>query len=292
MTAVIASFAEVSDRYEAAFVDLWGCMHNGLRAFPEAVEAMRAFRARGGLVAFVSNAPRPRRHVEAQIERMGIPADAWDVVATSGDAARVALFRGAVGRRIWFMGEERDRVFLVPPKIVQDPVAVEEVPLEEAEGIVCCGPFDPFADPEVNRPQLLLARTRGMKLLCANPDIVVDRGDRREWCAGAVARLYEEMGGTSLYFGKPHPPIYDLARTRLAALGRLPPDDRIVCIGDGPGTDIQGAQGEGLDSILVTGGLAARETGTPAGGQPEPAALDAFVQAQGLTPTYAIGYLR
>ena len=292
MTGIIASFAEVSDRYDAAFVDLWGCMHNGLEAFPEAVEAMRAFRARGGLVAFVSNAPRPRRHVEAQIEGMGIPGDAWDVVATSGDAARVALFRGAIGQRIWFMGEERDRVFLVPPKIVQDPIPVEEVPLEEAEGIVCCGPFDPFADPEVNRPELLLAKTRGMKLLCANPDIVVDRGEAREWCAGAVAQLYEAMGGTSLYFGKPHPPIYDLARTRLAALGRLPPDDRIVCIGDGPATDIQGAVGEGLDSILVTGGLAARETGTPAGGQPEAAALAGFAESQGLTPTYAIGYLR
>lgn len=292
MTAIIGSFAEVSDRYEAAFVDLWGCMHDGLRAFPEAVGAMRAFRARGGLVALVTNAPRPRRHVEAQIARLGIPADAWDVVATSGDAARVALFRGAVGRRIWFMGEARDRVFLDPPKIVGDPVTIEEAPLEEAEGIVCCGPFDPFADPEANRPDLLLAKGRGLRLLCANPDIVVDRGESREWCAGAVARLYEEMGGTSLYFGKPHPPIYDLARTRLAALGRLPPDDRIVCIGDGPGTDIQGAAGEGLDCILVTGGLPARETGTPAGGQPGAAALAAYVQGQGLVPTYAIGYLR
>ena len=118
MTEVIASFAEVSGRYDAAFVDLWGCMHNGLEAFPDAVEAMRAFRAQGGRVVLVTNAPRPRASVEAQIERMGIPRDSWDAIATSGDAARVALFQGAVGSRIWFMGAPTDRVFLEPPRIV------------------------------------------------------------------------------------------------------------------------------------------------------------------------------
>lgn len=293
MTEVIASLSEIGDRYDAAFVDLWGCMHNGLRAFPEAVAAMQAFRAGGGTVVLVTNAPRPRRHVEAQIEGLGIPRDAWDAVATSGDAARVALFRGAVGSKIWFMGEARDRSFLSePPRVVANPVTIEEVPLAEAEGIVCCGPFDPFANPELHRPEFLLARHRGLKLLCANPDIVVDRGESREWCAGALARLYQEMGGEALYFGKPHPPIYDLARRRLAQLERATPDDRILCIGDGIGTDIQGAIGEGLDCLLVTGGLAAKETGTQPGGQPDAAALAAYGEAQGLSATYAIGFLR
>ncbi len=292
MTQVVASLAEVAGRYDAAFVDLWGCMHDGLRAFPAAVAAMQAFRAGGGRVVLVTNAPRPRASVETQIARLGIPADAWDAIATSGDAARVALYQGAVGRRIWFMGEARDRVFLEPPRIVAHPVPVEEVPLEQAEGIVCCGPFDPHADPSVNRPEFLLAKRRGLRLLCANPDIVVDRGESREWCAGALARLYEEMGGEALYFGKPHPPIYDLARRRLAALGDLPPDDRILAVGDGIGTDIAGAIGEGLDCLFVTGGLAARETGTARDGQPDAAALAAFAEAQGLSPTYAMGFLR
>lgn len=292
MAQVIQSFAEISDRYDAAFVDLWGCMHNGIRAFPEAVEAMQGFRARGGRVVFVTNAPRPRASVEAQVARLGIPEDAWDAIATSGDAARVALFQGAVGRRIWFMGEERDRVFLEPPKIVQNPIAIEEVPLAEAEGIVCCGPFDPHADPAVNRPDFLLAKTKGLRLLCANPDIVVDRGETREWCAGALAELYEEMGGESLYFGKPHPPIYDLARRRLAALGHLPADDRIIAIGDGIRTDIQGAVGEELDCLLVTGGLAARETGTEPGGQPDRSSLLSYAEEHGWSPTFAIGFLR
>jgi len=149
----------------------------------------------------LTNAPRPRASVERQIDRLGIPDDAWDTIATSGDSARAAMFQGAVGQKVWFMGEDRDRSFFDPIRLVEDPVPVETVPLEEAEGIVCCGPFDPLAEPEVNRPEFLFAKTRGMKLLCANPDIVVDRGETREWCAGALAQLYTEMGGESLYFG-------------------------------------------------------------------------------------------
>ena len=135
-----------------------------------------------------------------------------------------------------------------------------------------------------------MAKTKGLKLLCANPDIVVDRGEVREWCAGAVARLYTEMGGTSLYFGKPHPPIYDLARRRLTQLGRPTPDDRILAIGDGIITDIKGGLGEGIDTLFITGGLAREETGTET--QPDPAKLASFTSEAQLSPTYAIGYLR
>ncbi|MBT8475365.1 MAG: HAD hydrolase-like protein, partial [Alphaproteobacteria bacterium] len=164
------------------------------------------------------------------------------------------------------------------------------VPLAEAEGIVCTGPFDALADPDVNRPDFLYAKTKGLKLLCANPDIVVDRGDSREWCAGALARLYTEMGGESLYFGKPHPPVYDLARRRLAALGRDVPDSRILSVGDGIHTDIKGALGEDIDSLFVTGGLAATETKTSH--DPVSEALTAFVQKEMIQPTFAIGQLR
>ena len=292
MTRIIDSIAEIAADYDAAFVDLWGCMHNGLAAFPEAVAAMRGFRKGGGKVVLVTNAPRPRGPVAAQIEGLGIPADAWDVIATSGDSARAAMFRGAVGAKVWFVGEETDLSFFEPLALVEDPVEITRVPLAEAEGIVCCGPFDRFADPATLRPQFLLAKQKGLTLLCANPDIVVDRGEEREWCAGALAALYEEMGGTSLYFGKPHPPIYDLARARLAALGTSVPDSRILCIGDGIATDIRGAMGEDLDSLFITGGLAAEETGTAPGGQPDPARLTAFTDAHGESPTFAMGFLR
>ena len=140
------------------------------------------------------------------------------------------------------------------------------------------------------RPQLLYAKQKGMKLLCANPDIVVDRGESREWCAGAIAELYTEMGGESLYFGKPHQPIYDLAARRLAALPDAPAEPRIIAIGDGIRTDILGAMGEGIDSFFITGGLAAAETKTEI--QPDAEALNAYLDREKIAATYAIGFLR
>ena len=290
MVRIVQNLAEISDNYDALFCDLWGCLHNGVRAYPEAVEALRQYRARGGKVVLLTNAPRPRASVQAQIEQMGVPGDCWDSIATSGDSARVAMFEGAVGRKVWFMGENKDTPFFEPIGLLKDRVEIEKVPLEEAEGIVCCGPFDGRADPEVNRPEFLYAKQKGLKLLCANPDIVVDRGHVREWCAGALAALYEDMGGESLYFGKPHPPVYDLARRRLAELGARPGDDRILAVGDGILTDIRGAQGEDIDSLFITGGLALEETKTDV--HPDQEALNAYVSAQMITPTYAVGYLR
>jgi HAD superfamily hydrolase (TIGR01459 family) len=291
MTRIIENFAEISGQYDAAFVDLWGCMHNGIKALPGAVAAMQRYRATGGKVVLVTNSPRPWDSVARQIHRFGIPEDAWDAIATSGDSARAAMFRGIVGEKIWFMGETpRDDDFFKPLKIIENPVNIRKVPLEEAEGIVCCGPFDPMADVAVNRPEFLYAKQKGLKLLCANPDIVVDRGEVREWCAGALAALYTEMGGESLYFGKPHPPIYDLARRRLAALDDAPSDPRIIAIGDGIGTDVLGGVQEDLDVLFISGGLAAAETKTDH--QPEAAALEAYLNDHQMSVPFAIGHLR
>ena len=203
---IIQSLSQVSGRYQALFVDLWGCVHDGVRAIPGAVEALTAYRRAGGRVVLVTNSPRPREGVAKQIAGFGVPEDAYDAIATSGDSARLALFRGAVGSRVWHLGPDHDLGFFEPPAILSDPMTITRVPLDQAEGVVCTGPFDPQADPSVMRPEFLAAKTRGLKLLCANPDIVVDRGEVREWCAGALAELYSEMGGESLYFGKPHPP--------------------------------------------------------------------------------------
>ncbi len=287
---IIESLAEVSDRYDAVFCDLWGCVHNGVTAFPEAVDALRAFRAKGGRVVMVTNAPRSRAEVAKQFAYFSVPDDCWDTIATSGDSARSAMFRGVIGDKVWFMGQEYDLPFFEPLKLIEDPVDIQRVPLEEATGIACLGPFDPHADPAENRPEFLYAKQKGLKLLCANPDIVVDRGEKREWCAGALAKLYEEMGGESLYFGKPHPPIYDLARRRLDEIGAGVPDGRILAIGDGIQTDIRGAMGEDIDSLFITGGLAAEETRTDR--QPAPAALDNYLAREQMSPTYAIGFLR
>ena len=290
MTQIITSLAEISDRYDALFCDLWGCVHDGLTPFDEAIAAMQAFRVKGGTVMLVTNAPRPHEPVRKQLERIGVPEDAYDGIATSGDSARAAMFRGAVGENVYFIGQPQDQVFFSQLELIENPVTITQVSVEEADGIVCCGPFDSLADLEVMRPQFLLAKNKGLKLLCANPDIVVDRGDTREWCAGALAQLYTELGGESLYFGKPHPPIYDLARRRLDALGKSIPDHRILCVGDGVLTDIDGALGEELDSLFITGGLAARETKTE--NQPDPTALEAYLANEMMQPTYSIGKLR
>jgi HAD superfamily hydrolase (TIGR01459 family) len=290
MTQIINALADISDRYDALFVDLWGCVHNGVTAIPSAVAALQAYRQRGGAVILVTNAPRSRLEVAKQLDRFGVPTDAWNDIATSGDSARAAMFRGAVGQKVWFMGQDFDQSFFDPLELVETPVEITRVDLEEAEGIICCGPFDPHADPDVNRPQFLYAKQKQLKLLCANPDIVVDRGERREWCAGALAQLYTEMGGESLYFGKPHPPIYDLARRRLAAHRPGVQDAAILAIGDGAHTDIDGAMGEDIDSLFVTGGLARTETKTTH--QPEAEALNAYIQKEMINPGFSIGTLR
>lgn len=291
MTQIITQLSEISDTYDALFVDLWGCMHNGVTAFPAAVKAMQDYRARGGVVVLVTNSPKPRVGVAEQLEIFGVPKDAYDTIATSGDSARSAMFRGVVGQKVYFMGEwQRDEGFFEPLNLLENPIEIQRVPLAEAEGIVCCGPFDPMADPDVNRADFLFAKTKGMKLLCANPDIVVDRGEVREWCAGALAQLYTEMGGESLYFGKPHPPIYDLARRRLAELGKDIPDNRILAIGDGVMTDIKGAMGEDIDSLFISGGLAANETKTS--DHPDPDALNHYLETENSNPTFTIGHLR
>ncbi len=288
---IVTALSQVSGRYRALFVDLWGCVHDGVRAVPGAVEALRAFRATGGRVVLVTNSPRPRAGVAAQIVGFGVTADAYDAIATSGDAARAALFTGAVGSRVWHLGPAHDSGFFEPPAILDSPIAIERVPLDLAEGIACTGPIDPMADPSALRPELLAAKTRGLRLLCANPDIVVDRGGVREWCAGAVAQLYTEMGGESLYFGKPHPPIYDLARRRLAVIEDVP-DSAVLAIGDGPLTDAAGAMGEDLDFMFISGGLGAAETATPEGGDPDPTRLARYLETAGMAPTYVIGTLR
>ena len=290
MTQIVNALSDISAQYDALFVDLWGCVHNGVRAFDVANKALIEYRAGGGIVVLVTNSPRPRAQVEQQLADFGVARDAWDSIASSGDSARSALFLGAVGQKIYFIGTDAELPFFEPLKLIDDPIQISHVPIEEAEGIVCTGLPTADGTPDDVRAPLLYAKQKGLKLLCANPDIIVDRGDKREWCAGAVAQAYSEMGGTSLYFGKPHAPIYDLARRRLSAIRPNIPDDRILAIGDGITTDIQGAIGEGIDSLFITGGLAAKETATVT--QPDPEKLSQYVSEKQLDPTYSIGFLR
>lgn len=291
MTQIISAFSEVSSRYKAAFVDLWGCLHNGYRPFESAVAALADFRAGGGVVMLLTNSPRPRPSVIRQLDKIGVPRDIYQDITASGDASQYSLANGDVGSRVYHLGPERDLGFFNDlPEEVLGGRTITRVPLQEAEGIVCTGLFDDDTEtPDDYRETFLFAKSKGLKLLCTNPDRMVDKGDHRIYCAGALAEAYANMGGTSLYFGKPHPPIYDLARQRLAAFGDFR-DDEILCIGDGINTDIRGGIAEDMDTLFITGGLAAGETATVT--QPDPEKLHSFLATAQLSPTWAIGHLR
>ncbi|MBD1203100.1 MAG: TIGR01459 family HAD-type hydrolase [Rhodobacteraceae bacterium] len=290
MTDLIPSLASIADGYDAVFCDLWGCLHNGQTPFPSAVAALRAFRAQGKTVLLLTNSPRPKSSVISQLARIGVPTDAWDEIVSSGDASQYAMLSGAVGTRIHHIGAIKDETFFTDLPADAPALAITRVPLAEAEGVVCTGLKDDLTEtPEDYRASLLMMKAKGLTLLCANPDLIVDLGERRLFCAGALAQAYEAMGGTALYYGKPHPPIYDLARRRLAALTGQD-EARILAIGDGIATDIQGGIGEGIDTLFVTAGIAAHEFG-PDPAQPDPARLRAWLDAQQLSPTYGIPFL-
>jgi HAD superfamily hydrolase (TIGR01459 family) len=295
MTEIIRSLADLSGRYDAVFCDLWGCLHNGKAAFPAAVSALQAFRNAGGKVVLLTNAPRPKASVVKQLQSMKVPRDAYDIVVTSGDAAQMGMLSGAVGQMVHHIGAPKDEAFFTDfaddlrDYALTQPV-IHRVPLPEAQGIVCTGLRDDLTEtPDDYRAALLMAKTLDLPMLCANPDIVVDLGDKRLYCAGALARAYEAMGGVALYFGKPHPPIYDLARRRLAEIGVT--DPQVLCIGDGIETDIQGGMGEGLDTLFITGGLASEAFG-PDVENPDPGLLDTWLMAQQMSPTFSMGRLR
>jgi len=294
MTRIIKNLSEISTNYDAVFCDLWGCLHNGVEPFAAAVTALETFAKKGGIVHLLTNSPRPASAVYPQLDHIGVSRDLYQGITASGDASRAALASGAYGKKVFHIGPDRDEAFFqgVDTEDFYQGIDVQRVPMDLAEGVVCTGLFDDNTETPADYSELLLdAKTRGLKMLCANPDIQVDRGNQRIYCAGAIAQAYEDMGGIAHNFGKPHAPIYDLARNRLNAIaGHVVDDKHILCIGDGIRTDIRGAVMEDLDSLFVTGGLAAAETDTNE--QPDPTKLDDFLRASQLTPTYSIGHLR
>ncbi|MDO5630506.1 MAG: TIGR01459 family HAD-type hydrolase [Paracoccus sp. (in: a-proteobacteria)] len=289
MTRIIDSLSQIGGDYSALLCDLWGCLHNGKQPYPAAVAALQAFRADGGQVCLLTNSPRPFGAVQAQLDGMGVPRDAWDVIVSSGDATQAAMMAGQVGHKVWHIGAAKDDVFFSDlPAAFADAPPVARVPLDQAQGIICTGPFDEATEaPEDYRDRFVDAIARGLPMLCANPDIVVDMGETRIYCAGALAALYQEMGGQAFYFGKPHTPVYDMARARLA----LGVDARVLAVGDGIFTDVLGAAQQGIDALFVTGGLAADLMGSDVE-NPDPGLLAEWLAEQGQAPHYAIGRLR
>ena len=283
MTRIIDSLAEIAADYDALFCDLWGCYHNGVTPYAAAVTALQGFRARGGAVVLMTNAPRANRFVLRHLDRMGAPADSWDAVVSSGDAALAELASGRWGRRVEYVGPPNDLSFF-------EGLDVALTGPDEAEAVVCIGLEDDSREtPDDYAGRIAGWAARGLPMLCANPDIVVDRGHERLWCAGAIAEAYRAAGGTVAYPGKPHPPIYALGRELLAGMGRTAP--RILAVGDGIATDVLGGAQAGVDTLFVTGGLAA-EAVSDDPDRPDPARLARWLESAPAQPTYAIGRLR
>jgi HAD superfamily hydrolase (TIGR01459 family) len=293
MTQIIPSLASIAADYDAVFCDLWGCLHNGARPFPTAVSALQGFRAAGKKVILLTNAPRPRSDVASHLAAMGVPTDCFDDIVTSGQAAQFAMLSGAVGTRVHHIGAPKDEGFFndfdASMSALAASAGITRVPMDSAQGIVCTGLTDDNTEtPDDYRATLLMGKTLGLPMLCANPDVTVHVAGKLLYCAGALAAEYEKMGGETLFFGKPHPPIYDRARASLASLGA--DDARILCIGDGIATDVAGAGGEGLDCLYITSGVDAARFGINAA-TPDPALLQAFLAEKQAYPRYSMGFL-
>ena len=249
----VERLSDLVDGVEVILSDIWGVVHNGLESFPEACEALHTYRQRGGTVILITNAPRPADSVQRQLRKLGVADEAYDAIVSSGDLTR-NFVADHPGKKMFWLGPERDS------SIYRGLDAVM-APLEQADYIVCTGLFDDETESaEDYRAMMLQAREHKLPLVCANPDIVVERGDRLIYCAGAIAELYRELGGEVVFYGKPHRPIYERAMA-LAAERRGQPTslDHVLAIGDSVRTDLTGALGFGIDCLFLTRGIHSEE---------------------------------
>ena len=246
MPGVIERFEPLASAYDVLLCDVWGVVHNGVAAFAEAGDALARFRARGGTVILITNAPRPGAAVQKIIDRLGVRRDAYDAITSSGDVTR-GIVEAKLAERVFHLGPPRDRPIFAG-------LDVTFAPLETADYVVCSGLFDDTVEtPESYREMLAFMRKRWLFMVCANPDVVVERGNTLVYCAGALADAYVALGGEALYCGKPHAPIYEAALSQAAAFrgSEMPPLARVLAIGDSVRTDLAGAAAFGVDFLFV-----------------------------------------
>ncbi len=288
---IIDRLASIAERYDVVLSDVWGVLHNGRAAFPAAVDALTRFRAGGGTVVLITNAPRPHGPVVQQLDHLSVTRDAYDAIVTSGDATLALIeARGLaplhhIGppRDVALFDELRAKTGLVPPL----------VGLDEAEHVVCTGLIDDSIEtPDDYAGVLETMRAKGLDMICANPDVVVHIGDRLIYCGGALAERFETMGGTVHFAGKPHAPIYQVAlKTADHQRGKTTDPRRILAIGDALRTDVAGAAGQGIDCLFVAAGIHRDETLSPTDGRIEPEALARLLQGIDGKPVAAIDQL-
>ncbi len=282
---MVTGLRQVADKYETFIIDLWGVLHDGVKAFPEAVVCLEALKRQGAKIIILSNAPRRASEVAARNEELGIDPALVDFVMSSGEATWQSLnscadaWYAALGKACFHLGPERDHG-------IREGLDYDFVPaLEDADFILLTGPTGFNDTVEDYRP--LLEKAKGLKLpmVCANPDREVIRDGKREICGGAVALAYEEMGGEIRYHGKPDAEIYDACLLPLAITDR----SKVLAVGDSLRTDIAGARRSGIDALFVAGGIHAKELGMDAGQNPDPTILNELLakapeQPNGILP--------
>ncbi len=284
MTRLISGLSDIAARYDVILSDVWGVIHNGRESFARPCGALMRWQEEHGPVILISNAPRPATDVIPQIDALKVPRRAWTSFVTSGDATRKLLAARAPGPA-WRIGPDRDAPLYAG-------LGVEFSGPDEATFISVTGPDDDETEtPEDYRMALTKAQARGLPMICANPDIVVQRGDRLIYCGGALAQLYASLGGETIMAGKPHAPIYDSC---LAEAGRLMGDrfdrSRVLAIGDGLHTDVKGANDNGLDVMFVANGIHGAEA-RGADGKLDPAKVDVMLAEAGVRADYVLADL-
>jgi HAD superfamily hydrolase (TIGR01459 family) len=276
LPSITSHFASLAPHYDVLLCDVWGVVHNGVAATVQACDALIRFRRKGGTVILITNAPRPGEVVMQFIDQLKVPREAYDGIVSSGDVTRAEIAERA-GKTVFHIGPERD----LP---IFDGLELRMAPVESADYAVCSGLFDDTMETPQDYNELIeTMRRRGLLMICANPDIVVERGEQLVYCAGAIADLYHAAGGDVLYAGKPYRPIYDLAANCAEKLRAQPVDHgRVLAIGDSVRTDVKGAAALGIDCLFVTAGIHAEELGGRE--SPNPSALSEIFAAGGVYP--------
>jgi HAD superfamily hydrolase (TIGR01459 family) len=285
---LLHGIGEVAAAYDGFILDVWGVLHDGLKPFPGVLDALERLKADGKRIVVLSNAPRRAGPVAKRLTEIGIPTELYDHIHTSGEetwqhlSRRDEAFYAGLGRICYLIAPPRDNSVL-------EGLDLERVDdIAAAEFVFNTGPWG--WDEDVRRYEEMLqgARSRNLPMVCANPDLVVHHQGRRAICAGAIAQRYEELGGTVRWHGKPFAAVY---RTTMTLLGIDEPH-RILAIGDSLRTDIAGANGAGIDSVLVAGGIHYAELGAAPGALPNADGLKRAIAAAGIAPKAAMAELR
>ncbi|WP_417434485.1 TIGR01459 family HAD-type hydrolase [Hoeflea sp.] len=281
MARRITDLDQLTGSADILLCDVWGVIHNGVNPFPLSVEALKVARQRGQTVILITNSPRPAAGVIRQFDTIGVDPDSWDDIVTSGDVTRQLVMEAP--KQIYFLGPERDNALV-------DGLDVELVGPDAARAVLCTGLFDDETEQaEDYRSMLESFKARELPFICANPDRMVERGDRLVPCAGALADLYVELGGEIRIAGKPHAPIYREAMARAKAIRGSADPARALAIGDGVHTDIRGALDNGLEAVFIARGIHANHYLN--GRATDEARLQAFLDAEGVAPAYWMEWL-